>query len=55
MIPLKMEKVPIVAEVPTCQKMLDGFAPPARMTWTALPMPLDTTQGEAERTVPVTG
>jgi len=30
MLPLKVELVPSVAELPTCQKMLWGWAPPAR-------------------------
>ena len=33
MVPENTEVVPIVAEVPTCQKMLKAWAPPARMTW----------------------
>jgi hypothetical protein len=32
MVPLKMEFVPRVAELPTCQKMLDARAPPRRST-----------------------
>jgi hypothetical protein len=31
-LPLKVEFVPNVAELPTCQKMLCGWAPPARTT-----------------------
>ena len=37
MVPLKMENVPRVAEVPTCQKMFLACAPPARMTLIVLP------------------
>jgi hypothetical protein len=36
MLPLKMEVVPSVAEVPTCQKMLASCAPPCRMIWLPL-------------------
>ena len=36
MLPLKMEVVPSVAEVPTCQKMLAACAPPCRMNWLPL-------------------
>ena len=32
MVPLKTEFVPRVAELPTCQKMLAAWAPPARIT-----------------------
>ena len=32
MLPLKVELVPRVAELPTCQKMLCAWAPPARTT-----------------------
>jgi hypothetical protein len=32
MLPLKVELVPRVAELPTCQKMLCAEAPPARTT-----------------------
>jgi hypothetical protein len=32
MVPLNTEFVPIVAELPTCQKMLEDWAPPARIT-----------------------
>ena len=32
MFPLKTEVVPSVAELPTCQKMLRAWAPPARIT-----------------------
>lgn len=31
-VPLKEEVVPKVAELPTCQKILDAKAPPARIT-----------------------
>ena len=31
-VPLKTEVVPNVAELPTCQKMFDAFALPARIT-----------------------
>jgi hypothetical protein len=31
-VPLKTEVVPKVAELPTCQKMLDASAPPLRIT-----------------------
>ena len=31
--PLKAEVVPNVAELPTCQKMLEANAPPLRITW----------------------
>ena len=31
-VPLKTEVVPKVAELPTCQKMLDANAPPLRIT-----------------------
>jgi hypothetical protein len=31
-VPLKTEVVPKVAELPTCQKMFEATAPPARMT-----------------------
>ena len=31
MVPWTTEVVPSVAELPTCQKMLDAFAPPAKM------------------------
>jgi hypothetical protein len=31
-VPTKTEVVPIVAELPTCQKTLDALAPPDRMT-----------------------
>ena len=33
MVPLKLEVVPRVAEVPTCQKMFLACAPPLRITW----------------------
>ena len=33
MVPLKTEVVPKVAELPTCQKMLDANAPPLRITF----------------------
>src|ERR1700686_3123696 len=33
MLPLKTELPPIVAELPTCQKMLAAWAPPIRTTW----------------------
>lgn len=33
MVPLKTEVVPKVAELPTCQKILEAFAPPARITF----------------------
>ena len=33
-VPLKTEVVPKVAELPTCQKMLDADAPPLRITLT---------------------
>ena len=33
MVPLKVEPVPRVAELPTCQKTLLAVAPPAKMTW----------------------
>src|ERR1035441_8190259 len=33
MVPLKTDPPPIVAELPTCQKMLAGRAPPLRRTW----------------------
>src|ERR1700719_2545230 len=36
--PLKSVVVSIVAEVPTCQKMLLALAPPARITWEAGPV-----------------
>src|ERR1017187_4034058 len=36
MVPLKIEFVPRVAELPTCQKMLAAFAPPMRTTWLPL-------------------
>jgi hypothetical protein len=36
--PLKMEVTSMVAEVPTCQKTLPAFAPPARMTWELVPV-----------------
>src|SRR4029077_3213014 len=32
MVPIKMELVPNVAELPTCQKMFLAWAPPARTT-----------------------
>ena len=32
MVPLKTELTPIVAELPTCQKMLADWAPPLRIT-----------------------
>src|ERR1044071_8491519 len=32
-VPLKTEVVPNVAELPTCQMMLDANAPPLRITW----------------------
>src|SRR3970282_1762334 len=32
-VPLMLEVVPRVAEVPTCQKMFETWAPPARITW----------------------
>jgi hypothetical protein len=32
-VPWKLELVPIVAELPTCQKRLFAFAPLVRMTW----------------------
>jgi hypothetical protein len=32
MVPLKMVLVPRVAEVPTCQKTLEAWAPPMRFT-----------------------
>jgi len=32
MVPCKTEFVPRVAELPTCQKMLEAWAPPARIT-----------------------
>jgi hypothetical protein len=35
MVPAKFEKVPSVAEVPTCQNTSWAEAPPARMTWLA--------------------
>jgi hypothetical protein len=38
MVPLKVEYVPRVAELPTCQKMLAGFALPMRTT--LLPVPV---------------
>src|ERR1041385_8859959 len=33
MVPLKTEVVPRVAELPTCQKIFEAFAPPLRITW----------------------
>src|SRR5688572_19985128 len=33
MFPLNTEPVPIVAELPTCQKTLAALAPPLRITW----------------------
>jgi hypothetical protein len=33
MVPRKMELVPRVAELPTCQKTLQDWAPPMRFTW----------------------
>src|SRR6185436_6350393 len=33
MFPLKLEVVPSVAELPTCQKTLAALAPPLRITW----------------------
>lgn len=38
MFPLKTEFVPSVAELPTCQKMLQAEAPLARITWLPLPV-----------------
>ena len=35
MVPAKFEKVPSVAELPTCQNTSWAEAPPARMTWLA--------------------
>src|ERR1051325_9369455 len=32
-VPLKLEVVPRVADVPTCQKMLEALAPPLNVTW----------------------
>lgn len=32
MLPLNMELVPKVAELPTCQQTFEAFAPPARIT-----------------------
>ena len=32
-VPLKTELIPIVAELPTCQKTLAAWAPPLRITW----------------------
>jgi len=37
MVPLKSQAVPIVARLPTCQKMLPALAPPVRMTLIPLP------------------
>jgi hypothetical protein len=36
--PLKIEFVPRVAELPTCQKTLQALAPFARTTWLPLPV-----------------
>ena len=38
MFPLNTELVPKVAELPTCQKTLQGLAPLASMTWLPLPV-----------------
>jgi hypothetical protein len=38
MFPLNVEYVPRVAELPTCQKMLQAEAPLARITWLPLPV-----------------
>jgi hypothetical protein len=38
MLPSKVEFVPSVAELPTCQKTLQAWAPPVRATW--LPDPV---------------
>lgn len=38
MLPTKVELVPSVAELPTCQKTLQAWAPPMRLTW--LPDPV---------------
>ena len=35
MLPTKTEPVPSVAELPTCQKTLHGWAPLMRFTWLA--------------------
>jgi hypothetical protein len=35
MVPAKLEKVPRVAELPTCQKTSWAEAPPLSMTWLA--------------------
>jgi hypothetical protein len=37
-LPAKVECVPSVAELPTCQKMLHAWAPPVRSTWLADPV-----------------
>ena len=38
MVPLKVEYVPRVAELPTCQKTLAAFAPLMRTTWLLVPV-----------------
>ncbi len=37
-VPVKLEPVPSVAELPTCQNTLQAWAPPIRTTWLAEPV-----------------